>query len=405
MRTLVITEFPPMVKGFAERGNFRRFSLFMGAIREITGHVDILHLWPNESEDIARLDSEQSDRFGLAVSTHVVQQRSQPNTLINNYILGSFSAFRQTQYFPHCGLAQVAKVRQLLGRSPDLVVVHRLAGMLPVIRSGLEPKHMFFDLDDLEHRTRVQSAFEQRTWPRKLAHLAGIPAVIAAERKAAALSRSTFVCSDLDRSRLNRLGVHRVTVVQNAVSIPSKVPALPPAPRILFLGFAYYKANADAAERLVRNILPRVRASVPHAELILAGKGMQDLPFCRGAPEGVRCLGYVEDLAALYASTRLVCCPVTHGTGTRMKLIEAGAHGRPMVATRLAAEGLLFRDDCEIFLREDDDAIAAACVRLLNDDSLAQRLGSSARRQTELLYNEDIVRRLIVEKLTGVSES
>src|ERR1700760_3030450 len=111
-RPLVITDFPPMVKGFAERGNFRRFSLFMGAIRELTNEVDILHLWPNDDEDIARLDAEQSARFGLAVTTHVIRQKSRPHTAMDNYVLGSFSAARQTQYFPHCGAAQLEKVKQ-----------------------------------------------------------------------------------------------------------------------------------------------------------------------------------------------------------------------------------------------------------------------------------------------------
>jgi len=397
MRTLVITEYPPMVKGFAERGTSRRFSLFMGAIREITSQVDILHLWPSDIEDIARLDAEQSKRFGMVVSTHVVQPGRQYDTLMNNYFLGSFSAIRQTQYFPNCGPMQALKVKQLLDRSPDFVFVHRLSGMLLVMRSGYQPKRMFFDLDDLEHRRRVQTALQQRSWPRKMAHLAGVPAILAAEYRAAALSRATFVCSELDRSRLGHLGFQRVAVVQNAIAIPSEVSALPAAPKILFLGFGYYKANADAAERLVRNILPRIRATVPHAELVLAGKGMEDLPFCRDESQGVRCLGYVEDLSALYASTRVVCCPITHGSGTRLKLIEAGAHGRPMVATRLAAEGLVFRDNCEILLREDDDAIAAACIRLMNDEPLAVRIGSSARRQTELIYNEDVVRQRIVQ--------
>jgi glycosyltransferase involved in cell wall biosynthesis len=255
---------------------------------------------------------------------------------------------------------------------------------------------MFFDLDDIEHDRRVQTALEQRTWLRKIAQLARAPAVLVAERKGAALSRATFICSEHDRIRLARLGVARPTVVENAIPLPSEVAPLPKEPRILFLGFAYYKANADAAERLVREIFPRIRARVPTAELFIAGGGTQNLPSCRDAPAGVRYLGYVDDLSALYASTRLVCCPVTFGTGTRMKLIEAGAYGRPMVATRLGAEGLDFRDGHEIFLAEDDDAIAAACCRMLSDDDLARRLGIAARLMVERKYDERVVHRVIL---------
>ena len=84
-RPLVITEFPPMVKSFAERGNFRRFSLFMGAIRELTNQIDIVHLWPSDETDMARLDAEQSERFGLSVTTHVIHQKNRLHTTLNNY--------------------------------------------------------------------------------------------------------------------------------------------------------------------------------------------------------------------------------------------------------------------------------------------------------------------------------
>jgi glycosyltransferase involved in cell wall biosynthesis len=86
-----------------------------------------------------------------------------------------------------------------------------------------------------------------------------------------------------------------------------------------------------------------------------------------------------------------------------MKLIEAGAQARPMVATKLAAEGLAHRDESEIILREDDEAIAAACIRVLTDDSLATRIGAGARRLTEQEYSEEVVQQIIVQKLSSTA--
>jgi glycosyltransferase involved in cell wall biosynthesis len=54
--------------------------------------------------------------------------------------------------------------------------------------------------------------------------------------------------------------------------------------------------------------------------------------------------GFVDDLSALYAETRIVCCPIVIGSGTRIKLVEAASYARPIVATRIGAEGLDFRD-------------------------------------------------------------
>jgi glycosyltransferase involved in cell wall biosynthesis len=403
MRALVITEFPPLIGGFAARGNYRRFCLFMAAISEIADNVEILHLRCGKStaanHESGSLDVEQSAHLGLPISTYIVEPRSRRKNFVNEYLSGILSVYEKDEFFPFCGAEQAGKVRELLGRSPDLVFVHRLVAMLPVIRSRCRPMRMFFDLDDIEHRKQIQTALQRRTLVRKLAQLARVPAIASAELRGAGLSRLTFVCSEIDRSRLARLGLRRLAVVPNAVTIPSEPPQLPIAPRMLFLGFCHYSANYEAAERLVRTIFPKIRSLVPEAQLLIAGSGSLELRSRRDRPEGVQYLGYVEDLPALYASSRVVCCPLTHGSGTRLKLIEAAAHARPMVATRLGAEGLDFRDEIEILLREDDDAIAAACARLMRDEAFSRALGAEARARVRQKYDAEVIRRAIVRML------
>jgi Glycosyltransferase len=154
----------------------------------------------------------------------------------------------------------------------------------------------------------------------------------------------------------------------------------------MFIGYYGYPPNADAAERLATRILPRIRAAMPEARALIVGKASNFLPsFGRGLP-GVEYLGYVDDLAGLYARSRVVCCPLTNGGGTRVKLIEAASYARPMVSTRIGAEGLEFRDGAEIVLADDDEAIAAACLALLRDDARCAALGAAARQRMQACY-------------------
>jgi glycosyltransferase involved in cell wall biosynthesis len=105
--------------------------------------------------------------------------------------------------------------------------------------------------------------------------------------------------------------------------------------------------------------------------------------------------GFVGDLAPWYRSARVVCCPIYHGSGTRVKIIEAAAHAKAIVSTRLGAEGLEFEDGREIMLRDTPQALADACVQLLQSASSAQRMGLAARaRAAELYEHGAIVRRL-----------
>jgi glycosyltransferase involved in cell wall biosynthesis len=96
-----------------------------------------------------------------------------------------------------------------------------------------------------------------------------------------------------------------------------------------------------------------------------------------GVP-GVEFTGFVDDLEGLYQRSRVVCAPILAGGGTRIKIIEAAAYGKAVVATRVGAEGLNMRDGVELLLRDDPGSFADACLQLLNDAVLCERLGRAA---------------------------
>ena len=196
-----------------------------------------------------------------------------------------------------------------------------------------------------------------------------------------------FVCSSADAEHLRRLWfTHQVRVVPNAIETPAIPPDVTPSLSILYLGSYHHLPNVIAAERLISRIWPLIRAQVPDARLLIAGVESERLPSRSNPVPGVDYLGFVENISDLYARSRIVCAPITTGSGTRLKLLEAGAYARPMVSTRIGAEGLNFRDGHEILLREDDAALAAACVTLLRDDHICRQLGLAARAVVENRY-------------------
>jgi glycosyltransferase involved in cell wall biosynthesis len=206
------------------------------------------------------------------------------------------------------------------------------------------------------------------------------------EYRSIRLARRTFVCSDLDRDRLmHRWPLSRIVTLPNAVSMPSPEP-LPTAPILLFLGTFDYWPNVDAVEFLTRDVWPRVRSVMPEARLRIAGQHPEKIPWNRVLP-GVEFLGFVDDLAALYRESRVFCCPIRAGGGTRIKILEAAAFGRPIVATSIGTEGLDMADGRELLIRDDAASFATACLDLLRDPVLCERLGLAARAKVEDQYD------------------
>jgi hypothetical protein len=407
-RALVITaEFPPLGARSLQPAH-RRLRMFMAAFDTICPQIDMLYVVPQtviaEYPDQAVVQREVSAFYGRTISVEMIPRRERATTFYNHYVSGVFSSAEQPEYYACTGPDQLEKIKRYLDLKPDIVVVQQFSAMCALLRTGQRPRNLFVDLDNIDHSMRFRWIMQPPFRIGKLGYLAQLPAIFGTERHAAWVSRLMFVCSETDRLHMRRLGFGRnVVVAPNAVKLPSTASPLPHDRTVMLLGSCEYPPNAEAAERLVRQIMPRVRERVPDARLLLAGLASDDLPSAREKLLGVEHLGTVADLDRLYARSRIICCPLTNGGGTRNKLIEAAAYGRAMVSTRVGAEGLDFVDGVEIILKDDDDALAEACVKLLQDDALCQRLGTAAREKASRLYDaatiQENITRMMRERL------
>jgi glycosyltransferase involved in cell wall biosynthesis len=182
-----------------------------------------------------------------------------------------------------------------------------------------------------------------------------------------------------------------VEVIPNSVPFPSVPADDTTEPLVLFVGSMGSRPNAQAAEVLVQSIWPRVRERVPEARLAIIGQGAERTASYPPKDPSVSFLGFVDDLESWYRRARLLCCPIYHGSGTRVKIIEAAAYAKAVVSTHLGAEGLHFVAEGEIVLRDQPAELADACVALLRDPAAAARLGRAARARAASLYDRDAV--------------
>lgn len=128
----------------------------------------------------------------------------------------------------------------------------------------------------------------------------------------------------------------------------------------------------------------RVAASHPDAAFVVAGDGeLRPALETRARSllgDRVRFLGWVQDLRALYAALDVVVL-TSRNEGTPVSLIEAGAAGRPVVATRVGGVSEVVDDGVTGWLvpQGDDGATAARVARLLDRPEEAAAFGEAAK--------------------------
>jgi glycosyltransferase involved in cell wall biosynthesis len=191
----------------------------------------------------------------------------------------------------------------------------------------------------------------------------------------------------------------RVWTVPNGVELPPLVEPAPETHRILFVGSLNSVFNREGLEWFFRQVWPPLAARVPDVRFQIAGAGpLLDLP------DGVEQLGFVEDLELLYAQAQLCVAPLLSGAGTRLKVLEAMARARSVVATSVGAEGLVVSEEDGVLCRDSGDDFARACCELLLEPASSVDLGRRARVKA-LDYSWERVGSVAVKSLVELSRS
>jgi polysaccharide biosynthesis protein PslH len=181
-----------------------------------------------------------------------------------------------------------------------------------------------------------------------------------------------------------------VAAVPNAVDVdyfrPDESPAEPRT--LVFNGVLDYRPNIDGVNFLVDEVLPRLRERWPDLQLTIVGRGPEG--EIKGlARRGVEATGEVPDVRPYLRRAAAVVVPIRMGSGTRLKVVEALALGKPVVSTTLGCEGVDVRDGEHLLIGDTAEAFAAQIERLFESPETGGRLGRAGRELMERQYSWD----------------
>lgn len=315
----------------------------------------------------ARPPDELTSRLAASVSVHVLPS---PVDAMVSRLSSAPDRARATRLHPVPGPSaqldmKVAQTVAGLAAQAAVVVVMRLylAPVLDALLQAADRPPVLVDLDDLdwERENRLGQHAEAAAYERLAAeYLPLVDGVITASTRDQALATS--------------LGAAAV-VVPNGVRPPTPVVEAEPRYDLLLVGNLSYAPNAEGAAWLCRDVLPRLGG----VTVAVVGSGPPPAVAALAGDARVTVAGDVADVTPWYAAARVATAPVHAGGGTRIKILEAWAHCRPVVSTSLGAEGL---DMARAGLIGDDPgSFAGACSRLLESPALAASMAATGRQR------------------------
>jgi glycosyltransferase involved in cell wall biosynthesis len=210
--------------------------------------------------------------------------------------------------------------------------------------------------------------------------------------------------SELDRILLKQLvPAARVAVVPNGVDTDEFRPVDTGGAGAAFIGGTGWFPNLDALEFFAGQIWPHLRAAAPGVRVRWVGQATAEQQREYGERHGIELTGYVGDVKPFMCEAACHIVPLRAGGGTRLKILNSWAMGKPVVSTSIGCEGLAAIDGDNILIRDDPKEFAAAVVSLLANSAMRRRLSERGRATVERLYSWDIIAGGMIETYLNVA--
>jgi sugar transferase (PEP-CTERM/EpsH1 system associated) len=287
--------------------------------------------------------------------------------------------------------------RTLASTHFDLVQIEglELGRYLSTIRDCVPQTPIVYDAHNAEVTIQQRAWRSDRLvpsrWPAAAYSLFQVPRLARFEAAVCRQASVVTCVSQVDASTLGRLvpGLQPV-VIPNGIDLEDY--ALPPSavdrkPILTFTGKMDYRPNVDAALWFAREILPRIRAQQPKARFEVVGQNPAPRLARLDGKGGVAVLGAVSDTRPYIARCAVFVAPLRMGGGTRFKLLEAMALGRPVVATTIGAQGFSVETGRELLIADTAADFARTVLRVLGDARLARQLPQAGRAFVEAGYD------------------
>jgi len=198
----------------------------------------------------------------------------------------------------------------------------------------------------------------------------------------------TTAVSQVDADYYRSLAVDpkRIHVFSNVIDL-STYASPPPPPAdfkkpCIYLAGTFYAASSPmvrAARWVINEILPLIQQEIPEVHFYIIGNGANHMLADIKRPD-ISITGKVKSVLPYLCHADVALVPLMFESGTRFKILEAGACGIPIVSTTLGAEGLPAVHGENILIADDAKSFAQAAIRLIQDKPFAKEIAMNCKR-------------------------
>jgi len=226
------------------------------------------------------------------------------------------------------------------------------------------------------------------------------------EQRKCKLFNSNITCSKLDKERLEQIvGTANVESIPNGVDLEYFTPdeKITPTPdSLIFAGGLGWYPNAAAMHFFADTVWPLLKRRRPN--IILNVIGRDPTPHLKSIAAKDACFrihGFVDDVRTHLNAAAVYVCPIKDGGGTKLKILDALAMQKAIVADEIACEGIDVINGKNVIFAQSPEQYVEAILKILDSPELRNQLGKAGRQ----LVSDNYSYREIGARLAGIYAS
>jgi glycosyltransferase involved in cell wall biosynthesis len=150
--------------------------------------------------------------------------------------------------------------------------------------------------------------------------------------------------------------------------------------KLLFLGNLKTYQNILSLKWVVDNIFPILEKRGLEFSYVVAGEYDERAKLIAENHPRIVLLGFVHDLDNVINNSVLLLSPIRLGTGIKLKILDALAHGLPVITNSIGAEGIAGTPGVDFIIKDNPDEIAEAVIRVCADLELREAMSKAGNR-------------------------
>lgn len=248
---------------------------------------------------------------------------------------------------------------------------------------------------NVESYMMLRRAKKERNFFRKLYFYQEARKIERYEKTVCKLFQLNLVVSHEEQSILKEtVPEARIDIVPNGVDTSYFVPhdEVSDDETLIFAGSMNWYPNKDAMLFFADEIWPLLKKRRPTIKMIVVGQSppRKLLKLSKKDPHFV-VTGYVDDVRSYFNKASIYVCPIRDGGGTRLKILDALASGKPIIATSIAVEGINVTPAENIVTADTPEEFVKETLHLIDTPGRRKQLSTKGRYLAETLYDWSII--------------